>query len=190
MPDMDPAISFAKSYLGSLKEILNKLPLNDLAKAMEEIKSALDSDRCVFIAGNGGSASTASHIANDFTHTVPKSCEKRIKALALTDNIASITAIANYLEFADVFSAQLRSLAKKGDILIVISGSGNSQNLIKAVQSAKKIGASTIGFLGMDGGKLKTLVDIPVIVDSSDYGPIEDIHLVFDHLITAYLKEQ
>ena len=108
----------------------------------------------------------------------------------MTDNIASITAIANDLEFADVFSAQLRSLAKKGDILIVISGSGNSQNLIKAVQSAKKIGASTIGFLGMDGGKLKTLVDIPVIVDSSDYGPIEDIHLVFDHLITAYLKEQ
>ena len=188
---MDPAISFAKSYLGSLKEILNKLPLNDLAKAMEEIKSALDSDRCVFIAGNGGSASTASHIANDFTHTVPKSCEKRIKALALTDNIASITAIANDLEFADVFSAQLRSLAKKGDILIVISGSGNSLNVVKALEYARGKGAKTVAICGYAGGKIKEIADLSVHAEVQDMEVSEDIHnLVMVHCVKQMLTKE
>jgi len=181
--------AFAKKYLSELKDVIDDLPIEDLARAMELIKGTLCSTKCVFLAGNGGSAATASHIANDLMKTVQKDCGKSVRAIALTDNTPVVTAIANDESFDEVFSGQLQILANAGDVLIVISGSGNSQNLVRAVETAKQMSLTTIGFLGMGGGKLADAVDIPVVVNSDDYGPIEDVHMIFDHLITAYLKE-
>jgi len=181
---------FARQYLSDLKEIIDQVDMDDMAKVMEEIAPTLCSDRHVFLAGNGGSAATASHMANDLMKTVAKACGKSIRAIALSDNVPLLTAIGNDESFDEIFSGQLKDLGQEGDLLVVISGSGNSQNLVRACEQAKELKIRTVGFLGMDGGKKQSLTDVSVVVPSNDYGPIEDVHVIFNHLITAYLKEQ
>lgn len=184
------AQDFARQYLEDLKSIIDKIDMDDMAAVMDEIAPTLCTTRRVFIAGNGGSAATASHMANDLMKTVAKACGKSIRAIALSDNVPLLTAIGNDNSFDEIFSGQLKDLGQEGDLLVVISGSGNSQNLVEAVNAAKEMNIRTVGFLGMDGGKLRGLCDVSVIVPSDDYGPIEDIHVIFNHLITAYLKQQ
>jgi D-sedoheptulose 7-phosphate isomerase len=180
--------TFPSQYLGNLCTVLQSLSLDDLERVLQRLEAAFIERRTVFIVGNGGSAATASHMANDLMLGVAKEGGQGFRVIALTDNVPVITAIANDHHYADIFSTQLRSLGQAGDVLIAISGSGNSPNVVEAVQVAREIGMTTIGFLGMGGGVLKTLMDAMVVVPSNDYGPIEDVHIVLDHLMTAYFK--
>lgn len=185
MPDR---ISFARRYIDTLGAVLRELPVEGLAETLRVLERAHLDRRHVFIAGNGGSAATASHMANDLQWGLAQLGTPGLRAIALSDNVPLLTAIANDRSYQDVFSAQLESLADAGDVLIVISGSGNSPNVVRAVEVARRKGLVTVGFLGMTGGKLRSMVDVPVVVPSDDYGPIEDLHMMFDHLCTAYLR--
>lgn len=182
------AHEFSKQYLQNLSTVLQELSLDDWSRVLHRLETALVEHRTVFIVGNGGSAATASHMMNDLMLGVAQQGGRGFRAIALTDNIPAMTATANDLGYHSIFSAPLRALGSAGDLLIAISGSGNSQNVIDAVQVAGEIGMTTIGFLGMGGGKLKSLVDESITVPSDDYGPIEDVHMILDHLMTAYFK--
>ena len=185
---------FITKYLIELKRCLNKLDKGKIEQAITMLIKAYKNDQQVFILGNGGSASTSSHMACDLSkgtlQRVYDNSERRLRIISLTDNVALMTALANDLSYDDIFSQQLQNLVRPNDVVIVMSGSGNSANVVKAVEYAKKCGAKTIGFLGFTtGGRLGKMVDCAIIVDSHHYGPIEDIQLVLDHLITSWLAK-
>ncbi len=149
-------------------------------------------DRTVFIIGNGGSASNASHLAQDLNKgTLPNpDAVRRFHAIALTDNLSWITAIANDHGYESVFEYQLRSLAREGDVLLAISGSGNSANVLRAVEYANGRGMSTIAITGYDGGKLKPMAAINVQVPSFEMGLVEGVHSILFHLTMAALRHR
>jgi len=185
---------FSKNYFGQVKRAIDELDLEKIQKIAKKIYYVYKNDKQIFIMGNGGSASTASHFACDLGKGTLKNFyddqEKRFKAISLTDNVATMMAFANDLCFEDIFVQQLKNLVNPGDIVIGISGSGNSANIIKAIEYAKRCGAKTIGFLGFKtGGKLHDLVDYEITVQDEHYGRSEDIHLMLVHLITDYLTE-
>jgi len=186
--------NFADDYLKKLKRILDQLDREGIEKATDLIMEAYKAGRQIFIFGDGGSASTASHFACDLSkgtlQRVYDEKERRFRVISLTDNVALMTALANDLSFDDIFIQQLRNLVQKNDVVIAISGSGNSPNVIKALKYAREQGAKTIGFLGFKtGGKAAKLVDVPIIVQSNHYGRIEDAHLILEHLITSCIAE-
>jgi D-sedoheptulose 7-phosphate isomerase len=179
-------------YSKQLHEALNEGLLSQLAEATAIIETAYHEGKKVFIAGNGGSAGTASHMMADFQKTTlgkEIGITKRIKAIALSDNGPVITAWGNDFGYEFIFSEQLRTLADSGDVLIVITASGNSPNIITALEVAGTIGVKTIGLLGFKGGKAKALCNCSVIVESTNYGIIEDAHSIFMHMMTADLRE-
>jgi len=183
---------FINEYLFEVTKCLISLDKSKIEEVINVLVEAYKKNKKVFILGNGGSASTASHMACDLgkgtLQRVYDNTEKRFRVISLTDNVALMTALANDLGFDDIFIQQLRNLVEKGDVVIAISGSGNSPNVIKAVEYAKSSGAVTIGFLGFKtGGKLGDMVDYSIIVDSDHYGPIEDIQLVLNHLIASWI---
>lgn len=179
---------FAADYVAELERVLEALPLDDLGRAMAVLEAAHRDDRLVFIAGNGGSAATASHMANDLAFGVAKSGGRGFRVVSLSDNVPSLTAISNDESFDHIFAKQIDLLGRPGDVLIAISGSGNSPNIVSAVRLARDRGLEIVGFLGMGGGEVAPLCDVSVTVPSDDYGPIEDVHMMFDHLITAWLR--
>ena len=138
--------------------------------------------------GNGGSAATAAHMACDFAKNTRMPGLPRLKAVSLADNLATLTAYANDEGYENVFSEPLRTLAEAGDVVIAISGSGNSPNIIKGLQTARELGLTTVGLTGFQGGKLKDYADICLIVDSDSIERIEDAHLVIDHILTGLLR--
>jgi D-sedoheptulose 7-phosphate isomerase len=144
--------------------------------------------------GNGGSATLSSHFATDLSKTtlsrVYDQKIKRFRVISLTDNVGLLTAYSNDVSYDEVFSQQLSNLVRDHDIIIVITGSGNSPNILKAVDYAKKSNAITIGLLGFDGGKVKPLLDHSILVPSNHYGRIEAMHSMIHHLIVAYLKDR
>ncbi len=182
---------FAEDYLSKLKQALGSLNLDDVKKVAELLLSAKQSGGQIFILGNGGSASTSSHFACDLGKGTLKNHyddeEKRFRVVSLTDNVALLTAYANDLAYEDVFSQQLKNILREGDVVIAISASGNSPNVLRAVEFANKTNAKTVGFTGFDGGKLKEMVDLCVHVQSNHYGRVEDVHLILEHIITSYL---
>jgi D-sedoheptulose 7-phosphate isomerase len=184
------AEDFARSYVEELCKTLRALPFADLARAMQALERAHSEGRQVFIAGNGGSAATASHMANDWLKGVARAGRGGLRAVSLADGIPVLTAIANDESYEQIFSIPLETLARRGDVLVVITGSGNSPNVLRAVASASRLGLTTIGFLGRGGGRVRDMLDIEVTVPSDDYGPIEDAHMCFDHLISAWLIER
>lgn len=185
---------FIDNYIIELKHCLDALDRDKIGQAIDLLMEAYKKNKKIFILGNGGSAANASHMAADLGKgtllRIYDEDEKRFRVLSLTDNTAYLTALANDLSYEDVFVQQLRNLLDKGDILIVLSGSGNSPNLIKAVKYARKVGSKSIGFLGFkSGGKLGSMVDLPVLVDSNSYGHSEDIQLILDHIITSWITK-
>lgn len=190
--------SIAKNYLSELKSATDKINLRHIQKIADTLLNAYENDHTVFIMGNGGSASTASHMACDLGKGTLKNVynrnEKRLRVVSITENVATMTAFANDLSFKDIFSQQLHNLIKPGDVLIGISASGNSPNIVKALRYAKDRGAITIGLLGhISGGRAKKFVDIDVTIQSKNYGIIEDLHLTLNHLTTnclTYMKRQ
>jgi len=175
-------------YVTAVVSTLGKLPLESIAQVIEAIEDARTNGKQVFIFGNGGSATTASHFACDLMKGAICGGKPRIKAISLCDNLAVIAAWANDTGYENIFAEQLENLAKQGDIAIAISGSGNSTNVLNGVMVASGKGAITIGFTGFYGGKLKYLVDIPVIVDNHTMEQVEDIHLLIEHIITSFLR--
>ena len=184
--------AFARQYLEMLCDVLRHLPIDDVVRVLDILETALLERRQVFLTGNGGSAATASHMANDLSKTVSGGdlAQPGFRAIALTDNVPLLAAWANDVNFTEVFVGQLRSLAQAGDVLIVLSGSGNSSNLVRAVEWAGEHGLTTIGLLGRDGGVLRQLVDVAVVVPAEAYGPIEDAHLALNHLMTSYFQQR
>ena len=180
---------FARDYIAELKRVLDALPIDDLGRAMAVLEAAHRDDRIVFLAGNGGSAATASHMANDLAFGVAKSGGRGFRVVSLSDNIPSLTAISNDESFDEIFAKQIDLLGRPGDVLVVISGSGKSPNIVTAARVARERGLEIIGFLGMSGGEVAQLCDVSIVVPSDDYGPIEDVHMMFDHLMTAWLRE-
>lgn len=182
---------YAQKYLNYLIEHINKLNVDDISKFINEIEEARDKNQTVFIAGNGGSAATASHMANDIGLDVlkKKNPHKPFRIISLTDNMPIITAIGNDNGYENIFLLQLKMYYKPGDKLIVISASGNSPNLVIAAKWVKEQGGVVLGMLGFDGGVLKALCDIVIHCDTpkGEYGPVEDIHMIMDHLIVSYL---
>jgi D-sedoheptulose 7-phosphate isomerase len=181
--------AFAVSaYLRRMIEIISRVDENQLTRCFEILWRAWKDDRVVFIVGNGGSASTASHMANDLSKQAQVGGRMRLRALALTDNVEALTAFANDAGYENVFGAQLKIHARPGDVLVVISCSGNSPNLIRAIDVAKQLGLKTIAFGGMHGGRTSEQCDHYVHVPSDDYGHIETAHLLFEHLLTDMLR--
>jgi D-sedoheptulose 7-phosphate isomerase len=187
-------IGFAKEYLQGLKNCLDALSLERIAQVIQCLEQAYRQGKQVFIIGNGGSAATASHMACDLSkNTLPQVASdaiRRFRVIALTDNVSWITALANDLGYESVFAEQLKNLVKNSDLVIAISGSGNSPNIVEGLKVAKALGAKTIGLLGFDGGECKSIVDLHVIVNAADYGYIEDVHMVLDHVITAWFRAE
>lgn len=181
------------AYIDSLAAALHAIPPNLIEDARTRLEKAFEEGRTIFVAGNGGSAATASHMACDFQKTTLAKehgrISKRMRCIALSDNVPLITAWGNDVSYDEIFGQQLRNLANPGDLLLVITASGNSPNILNALGAAKELGVSSIGFLGFEGGKALPMCDCSVVVKSSDYGVIEDAHSVLMHMITAALRE-
>lgn len=185
---------FIKDYLQKIKTISETIDVEQINTCLNIFKTVFENRRQIFIIGNGGSAATASHFVCDLEKMVLgknfKKNQKRFRVICLSDNIPLMTALANDCSYDDIFSERLKTFAQKDDLLLVISGSGNSTNIIKAVKIGKKLKMQTLAFLGFDGGKVRGMVDSYVLIPSSEYGQVEDYHLILNHLITAYfLKE-
>jgi D-sedoheptulose 7-phosphate isomerase len=180
---------FARSYVHRLKEILDRLDFDSIGRVIELMLEARRRDATIFLLGNGGSAATASHFANDLGVCASPENHRPFRSLSLTANNAFITCLANDVGYENVFSLQLRNLMRSGDIVVGISASGNSPNVVKALEYAEQQGAVAVAIVGFDGGKMKRIArhTIHVETELGEYGPSEDVHMVLDHLISGYL---
>lgn len=176
-------------YLSEVSNILGELPLGKIAQVVDALESAREQGRSIFLFGNGGSAATASHFACDLAKGAICQGKPRLKAFALAEQVPLLSAWANDSAYEYIFAEQLETFIEAGDIAIGISGSGNSPNVLHGIVVAKAKGATTIGFIGFDGGKLKALVDIPVVVPIHNMEQSEDIHLLLGHVITTCLRQ-
>ena len=178
-----------KDYISLEIETLKKLNVEDINKAMNLMDDTRKAGGTIFVFGNGGSSATASHYQNDFNKGVSeylyKKGEPKFKLLCLNDNVATMMAIANDIGFEEVFRFQLEGVIKEGDIVMAISGSGNSKNVLNAVEYAKSCGNKIIGITGYDGGKLKEMSDVSLCADVMSMQVTEDIHMIYDHLIMS-----
>ncbi len=190
---MKTASEYAKDYLSNLKTVLDRMPVEAIGQVIQAIEQAHAAGKQIFVIGNGGSAATASHMMNDLCKgTLGHKGDApwpRFKVLALTDNVSLMTAWANDTDYNHIFSEPLKNFANAGDLLIAISASGNSPNIVAALEVAKQLGVKIVGFAGFGGGKLAQLADVVVTVPSNDYGPVEDVHMILDHIIVSYLYE-
>ncbi|MBT9151608.1 MAG: Phosphoheptose isomerase [candidate division WS2 bacterium] len=184
---------FTKEYLAEIRKILDSME-EDLVNKMDKLASILrkarDNKNTIFIMGNGGSASTASHFVGDLSKGTIAEGFPRFKAVALTDNIPNMLAWANDVGYEQIFVEQLKNLMEPGDVVIGISVSGNSMNVIKAIEYANKNGGITIGLSGCDGGKLLECAQENIHVPSSYMQRVEDIHLLIEHLLTSLIREE
>jgi D-sedoheptulose 7-phosphate isomerase len=185
------AVVFAASYLEHLQKVLQRIDTAEVGRFIRTLMESRESGNTVFFIGNGGSAATASHFANDLSIGT-NDYDRPFRVMSLTDNLAVITAIANDFGYEEIFVRQLRVLAKKGDVVVAISASGNSPNLLKAFEYARSAGVKTVAITAFDGGKMKTMADesLHIPTEPKEYGPAEDAHMVIDHLVGAYLMRQ
>jgi D-sedoheptulose 7-phosphate isomerase len=177
-----------RSYLERVRKILLEMNVSELEALLSSIQTAWDDDRTVFVIGNGGSAATASHMATDLSKQTQTHGRKPLRALSLSDNMALITALANDTDYSRIYSEQLRIHGRTGDLLIAISCSGESPNILAAIDEARSNGIQVVGLGGGTESRLQQLADVFVSVPSEDYGHIESIHLVIDHCITSLLS--
>ena len=182
------ADTFASGYLSYLRKIIAGFKNGEISAFIKILIESRENDKQIFFIGNGGSATTASHFANDLSIGT-RSKSKPFRAISLTDNQAIVTAISNDNGYEHIFTQQLQALMRKGDVVVAISASGNSKNLIKAVEYANQNGATTVGITSFDGGQLNQIAKLKIHVptNNGEYGPAEDAHMVINHLIGAYL---
>lgn len=179
-----------RRYLEDVRYMLGALPLEHIRGAVDVLLSANYVGSTVFTVGNGGSAATASHFACDLAKGTITLGRPRFRVVALTDNVPLMTAWSNDVAYEDIFAEQLSGLIGRRDVVVAFSGSGNSPNVLRAVELARRMGGVTIGFSGFAGGRLSTLVDVPVVVPCDRMEQIEDVHLVLCHLICTVLRER
>jgi D-sedoheptulose 7-phosphate isomerase len=180
--------SMAMDYLSNLARVLEEVPGEALAQAIALLLEAHAANKRVYVIGNGGSSATASHFVCDLTKTARVTPYPRLKAFALTDNTPLLTAWANDCSYEEVFAEQIRGLVEPGDVVIAISASGNSPNILAGLIAAAAHGAVTIGLLGFDGGAARGLVDVAVHVHAFDYGLVEDTHSALTHAMANALR--
>ena len=173
---------FFESYIGHLRDALGTISVADIEKAVLWFAEARDQDRQIFVLGNGGSASTASHFATDLVKGASYNRSKRFRILPLTDSMSTVTAYANDVHYDCVFAEQLKNFAKPGDLVVAISSSGNSPN-------ANELGCRTLGMTGRNGGKLGPMTQLNLLVSEPHTGRIEDAHMVLCHIISYYFME-
>jgi len=189
-----PGESDYARYLSELQAVVQNLPLDAAKRAADILYRAYQTDHTVFTFGNGGSAALASHLAADLgksTHFPgPASVRqsKRMKILSLADNVPMLTAWGNDTSYENIFAGQMENFLQAGDVAFGISGSGNSPNVLRALELARKVGATTVGLTGCGGGKMKDLLDCPIVVPSHHMQQVEDAHLILAHLIFLDLK--
>jgi len=181
---------FASAYRESLFSAINSVDLEAVAAAIRLMGAARDAGRTIFVCGNGGSASTASHFACDIVKGASHGREKRFRIMALTDSLPTLTAYSNDVSYECVFVEQLKNFARPGDLVMAISGSGNSPNVLRALEYANSIGCETIAMTGRDGGKLGPLAKVQVCVAEPHMGRIEDGHMIVCHMLAYYFMEQ
>ena len=179
-----------QNYISTLQLTMDKLPHQCITDAVALLQQARARGSQVFILGNGGSASTASHFACDLAKNTRQEGLPHFRVIGLTDNMAMFSALANDEGYENVFSEQLTSLVRSGDIVIAISASGNSKNVIRAAEVAHRYEATVIGFTGFEGGRLAQLADVNIHVNSTIIEHVEDIHLMLEHLIVKSIKDQ
>lgn len=184
--------AFAQGYFSYLKQVLDSISPESIDQLVAEFEAARAAGSTIFVAGNGGSATTATSMANDIGFDILKKTEtdKPFRVMALTDNGSVITAIANDVGYENIFINQLKIHYRPGDKLLAISASGNSPNIVAAAEWVKQQGGKVIGFLGFSGGKLKEISDIILHVKSEpgEYGPVEDAHLVLNHILAHWFQ--
>ncbi|MEI8143304.1 MAG: SIS domain-containing protein [Candidatus Berkelbacteria bacterium] len=184
---------FLSDYLSELNYCLGSINSDKLAEVRDILLTARDDGRTIFVIGNGGSASTASHVSNDWSkgvlgHTGEKNI-KRFRVISLTDNVATMTAWANDTSFDDIFSQQLENLVQEGDVLLAISASGNSKNILNALNVAEKHGAMIVGLAGFDGGELAKRSKVCITAEIKKYDVAEDFHMIVTHMLTRWFYE-
>jgi len=180
---------YGLKYFEELKDTLDKIDLKVLDLINELLFQALEAGKQIFTMGNGGSGSTASHLVCDLNKGVSENSRYRFKATCLNDNVSTILAYANDVSYSDVFVEQLKNFLKPEDVVIAFSGSGNSENVLKAIDYANDNRGITVGFCGFDGGELAKIVRYPLVVPINDMQKCEDVHLILGHLIMQRMNE-
>lgn len=185
------ARTIAREYLGEFAALLDRVNLGDVERVVEHLRTVRDADGTVYVAGNGGSAATASHWANDLGKATKASSRAFMRVMCLSDNVSWLTALANDEGYDRAFSGQLENFAGPGDVFVAISASGNSQNLIEAAELARERGVLTVGLLGFDGGRLKEMVDefLWLPTEPGQYGLVESGHTVLCDILTTCLMK-
>jgi D-sedoheptulose 7-phosphate isomerase len=183
---------FVNQYKLLLTTLINKIDPNAIKKIIEKFDSLHQNNGKIFVIGNGGSAATASHMVNDLGVGLKRRGIRNFNIESLADNVPVCTAIANDIGYENIFYAQLKDNLTSNDILIAISCSGNSHNILKATNYAQKVGATIVGLTGFDGGMLKKTCDISIHVETeqNQYGLVEDIHMILDHILYTYFIEE
>jgi D-sedoheptulose 7-phosphate isomerase len=191
--DPDFRSPFISMYFEKLKLDLDRIMIDfslEISEIIDVLLDARNHGKNVFIMGNGGSSSTASHFVGDLSKGAIVHGKPRFKAISLTDNAPNVLAWANDKSYEDIFTEQLKNLMNPQDIVIGISGSGNSENVIKAINYANEAGCVTIGFSGFDGGKLLKIAQYNIHVDDTYMQRVEDVHLILEHLLTSIIREE
>jgi D-sedoheptulose 7-phosphate isomerase len=175
------------NYLSAHKLLAENLEINSFQQGIDMIRNTFENGRKIITCGNGGSASTASHYITDWNKMINLATGKKFRGVSLCDNVGLITAYGNDLSYTDVFSGQLDALMDDGDLLVAVSGSGNSPNILKAIEATRKAGGKVLGVVGYDGGKMMPMCDHCVWVPSFDMQLCEDVHLMFGHMVMKTL---
>lgn len=174
-----------RAYIAREIEVLKALDVDAIDQALGLLEQAFEQEKTIYIFGNGGSAATASHFQNDFNKGISEYTAKKFRFYCLNDNIATLMAIANDIGYESVFRFQLEGRLRPGDVIVAISGSGNSENVLQAVEYAKEQGNSVIGLTGFSGGKLRAMADCSLHAPINSMQITEDIHMIFDHLMMS-----
>jgi len=181
---------FFSRYIDDLTGLLKTIDLDAVERVGAVIWQAYRDGRTVFLIGNGGSAATASHFACDLAKGATVPGKRRVRAVSLTDNVALMTAIGNDIGYEELFTEQIANLARQGDVLVAISASGNSPNILHTLRWAKENGLVTVAVLGFDGGEAAKIAQHVVLAESRNYGLVEDFHLIFEHAVSQWLRQK
>ncbi len=181
--------NFPQQYKADLVKVIDAIDLEAVGQAIEILRQARDAGRTIFVCGNGGSASTASHFVCDMVKGASFNRDVRFRVMCLNDSLSTLTAYSNDVDYHCAFVEQLKNFAQRGDVVIAVSGSGNSPNVIRAIEYANSAGCRTVALTGRDGGKLGPLAQVNVLVRAPHMGRIEDAHMVIMHMIGYYFME-
>lgn len=185
---MDKTSQYISDYVDLEMRTLERFDKKAAAEVLGAILRAYEAEGTIYVCGNGGSASTASHMANDFNKGISEYVQKKFRFYSLTDNVATMLSIANDISYDEMFRFQLQGRLRKEDLVIGISGSGNSMNVVNALTYAREQGVQTVAVCGYSGGKIKEIADVAFHVDINNMQIVEDVHLILNHLLMNVLQ--